>query len=165
MPRCLFKPAAPWPDGHIPVRTPNLKTLPVEAGHRTGQAKMRNGNRFTFFLLWLVVIAALIAACRPAPTDKPTSRPPALPSATAFYLYSDEQVLAFLDEFPGLIREYGQDPERILQQLSIDLTALEKIEQHIGGCICLTVYKLSPGYELVVDLNLCTGYNIAIRKK
>lgn len=47
----------------------------------------------------------------------------------------------------------------------IVMVRLSLIDIYIGDCPTLTVYELSPGYELVVDENACFGYQVNIRKR
>ena len=61
--------------------------------------------------------------------------------------------------------DVGDDVYDILQRLEIDIAALMVLESYIGDCPTLTVYYLSPSYELVVDNNACFGYKVNIRER
>ncbi len=104
----------------------------------------------------LVSVLMAMAFCSWAIADRP---------ARSFY--ADEEVLEFIEEYPGLagFTEGERVPENVLRRLSIDTNALDVLEIYIGGCVDMTVYDLSPGYELVVDRNACSGFGVAIRPK
>ena len=82
-------------------------------------------------------------------------------------LYSDEAVETFVERFPSLQSEYNEvpTPEDILQQLEIDINALESSDRYIGDCLDIVVYTLSPSYDLVVDDNACSGFNVYVRRR
>ena len=81
--------------------------------------------------------------------------------------YTDREVETFIERFSQLGDPLDGDPEPedILQRLEIDINALQVIDIYIGDCPTLTIYKLSPSYELVVDENTCFGYQVQIRER
>lgn len=115
--------------------------------------------------LLLFAAAALLAACGPNTPGEPTARPEYVTPAASFHPYSDEQVLGLLQDYPSLGVQYEPDPRDLLERAGIDLTLLEQTGRFVGDCICLTIFDLSPAYEIVVDENACSGYDVYIRKK
>ena len=81
--------------------------------------------------------------------------------------YSDREVETFIKQFPQLAISINGDPEPkdILQRLQIDISVLKVIDSYIGNCPTLTVYYLSPSYDLVIDENACFGYQVFIRER
>jgi hypothetical protein len=81
--------------------------------------------------------------------------------------YTDREVETFIERFPQLGNPINgnPEPEDILQRLEIEINALQVIDIYIGDCPTLTVYELSPSYELVVDENACFGYQVHIRER
>jgi hypothetical protein len=107
----------------------------------------------------LIVLLFTLALASCSTEIKETSTPKSF--------YSDQEVEAFIDQFPSLVTEFGegQPPEDILERLKIDITALKVVDRYVGGCLDFIVYDLSPNYELVVDNNFCSGFRVYIRDK
>lgn len=126
---------------------------------------MKNKNWFAFLALVLVVCAAQLAACARTPPAEPTAPRPSPSPSEPTHLYTDAQVMDYLQRYPALDAQYEPDPENILELMGIDVNALEQTDRYVGDCICLTVYSLSPRYELVVDENACFGFNVFVREK
>jgi len=110
--------------------------------------------KHTFYLLFLGIV--ILTACTLRASEK-----------SSHSLYTDRDVEAFIQRFPQLDNPIVSDPEPedILQRLEIDINKLQVIDIYIGDCPTLTVYELSPGYELMVDENACFGYQVNIRKR
>ena len=103
----------------------------------------------------LLIGTAVLSACTLGATEKPSRG-----------LYTDREVETFIERYPRLAGSYDGDPvpEDVLQRLEIDVAALHVIDSYIGNCPTLTVYELSPSYDLVVDDNACFGYQVSIRE-
>jgi hypothetical protein len=110
--------------------------------------------KYTIYLLLLGSV--ILTACTLGAGEK-TSRG----------LYTNREVEIFIERFPQLGNpvESDPEPEDILQRLEIDVNGLQVIEIYVGDCPTLTIYKLSPSYELVVDENACFGYQVYIRER
>ena len=126
---------------------------------------MRHRDRNARLALLLFACTALIAACTPNLPGDPSVMPEGSAPAAPYHLYTDTQVLELLQEYPGLDAQFEPEPENVLEIIGIDLRTLEQTELYVGDCICVTIYNLSPGYELVVDNNACSGYDVYIRMK
>ena len=50
----------------------------------------------------------------------------------------------------------------VLQQLGLAVLPLEVIEGIFGGCVNFSIYRLSPGFQLLVDENACMPQSVAI---
>ncbi len=107
---------------------------------------------YTYFLTLLFALA-LLAGCA-SPVETPT----------AAGQLTDEAVEAILADHPflGDYTDLSPTPEDILEQINVDPQALEVLEEHIGDCISITTYQLSPSYVLTVDDNACSGYRVWI---
>ena len=105
---------------------------------------------------YLLLGSAVLSGCTLGTTEKPSRG-----------LYTDREVETFIERFPRLGSPFDRDPapEDILQRLEIDIAALKVIDSYIGDCPTLTVYYLSPSYDLVVDENACFGYQVFIRER
>ncbi len=103
----------------------------------------------------LLMVFALFAGCAPgmAETVSPA-------------LLTDQEVGTILQNFPylGDYTDSTSTPEDILQQIMVDPTTLEVLEQYEGDCLSFKTYQLSPNYVLIVDHNACSGYRVSIVK-
>jgi hypothetical protein len=108
---------------------------------------------FRNLFLLVTISVALLSACILDSTEK-----------SARSQYSDQEVMAFIDQYPGLSDSFDGDsvPEDVLERLEIDVAALQVIDTYIGDCPTQTVYRLSSRYDLVVDDNDCFGYHVVI---
>jgi hypothetical protein len=104
----------------------------------------------------ILIVCAILSSCTLGSTENPSRS-----------YYSDREVETFIDQFPQLAISINDDPvpKDILQRLEIDIAALKVLESYIGDCPTLTVYYLSPSYDLVVDENACFGYQVFIRER
>lgn len=104
----------------------------------------------------LLIGIALLSACTLGATEQPSRG-----------LYTDQEVETFIEKFPGLANALNGDPvpRNVLERLAIDIAALQIIDITIGGCITLTEYELSSSYDLLVDDNACSGYQVLIKER
>lgn len=91
------------------------------------------------------------------------------PEPTVSYRYTDEQALAFAEQLARYDFEAGQIPigaaDTLFAQIGLDVADLPQRDRIIGNCLDVTVYNVSPHYELRVDNNACFGVHIEIRGK
>jgi len=119
------------------------------------------------YLAAVLLAGVLQSGCLPAALRRATTPTPLSSSYPQHILYTDAQVETFLQRYPDLASSPFQNdpPEDVLERLEIDLDRLKVLDFLVGDCPTLTVYDLSPSYELVVDHNPCTGLLIRIRPK
>ena len=115
-------------------------------------------------VLWLPIG---LGACSPLDSEIGVSDQTNTVEQDSWTIYQDQDVEKFLEQFPILAAPAPERtvPRDILEKLEIDTNRLRVIEQIFGGCITLTVYELSKSYELVVDDNPCSGYQVLIKKR
>ena len=85
-------------------------------------------------------------------------------------LYTDAQAQVFAQRlgnvgFGGQQHQPGASADVVLHQVGIDKQRLRSLGQNVGNCVDITLYDLSPQYQLWIDNNMCFGLGIQIMKK
>jgi len=95
-----------------------------------------------------------------------TKETPPAPKATMSFPYSDQQALVLARRLRILPTPTKATPSTsVLEQIGINVQNLTVLTRDVGNCTDLTVYDLSPSYELKVDNNACFGVSVNVEKK